>query len=125
MGEDDSACNAYAGTVGIISVGRPARLADESGMLHVMGETAKMMSVKRQVYWASDPVPVIAIDVGKSMETAGEMISPAREYECLEGLQRSLLYQLVSRENVKCTTEFTFVCTFPAFPIAHGRSTLP
>ena len=90
-----------------------------------MGETAKVMSVKWQVYWASDLVPAIAIDVGKSMETAGEMISQVREYECLEGVQRSLLYQLVIRENVKCTTEFTFVCTFPAFPNAHDRSTLP
>ena len=28
VGEDDSVCNAYAGTVGIISVGRPARLVE-------------------------------------------------------------------------------------------------
>ena len=36
------------------------------------------------------------IDVVKSMETAGEMISQVREYGCLEGAQRSLLYQLVN-----------------------------
>ena len=57
------------------------------------------MSVKRQVYWASDPAPAIVIDVEKSMETVGEMISQAREYERLEGAQRSLLHQLVSRKN--------------------------
>ena len=46
-------------------------------------------------------------------------------YEYLEGIQRSLLYQFVGPQNVKCITEFTFVYTFPAFPSAHGRSACP
>ena len=64
VGEDDCVCNAYAGTVGIISIRRPNRLAEcewnvtcnrgkgegdvgevariLGGMLHVIGEREKV-----------------------------------------------------------------------------------